>query len=114
MKDTLAIEMAPFALGENVTEEGLLEASERLEREFLSKCDGYIGRILTRSADGSFVDILFWKSASKFEEALEHAHTSGACANYFGCMAPQDAVAGKGISIFQAVKQYGFAPSIGD
>ena len=111
MNETLAIEIAPFALGEGVTEEALLQASERLEREFLSTRDGYIGRILMRAADGSFADLLFWRSASDFEKALEHAHASGACAQYFSCMAA-NAQAGEGISIFRAIRQYGVVASL--
>jgi len=106
-----AIEMAPFTLATGVSEPALLAASDQLEREFLAKADGYLGRVLVRKDEHSWTDIVFWQSAAHATKAMEQAATSEACSIYFRCMAQADHDnPGEGVTLFQAVKQYGTIP----
>ena len=108
MNQALAIEMAPFTVASEVTTEALLEASDRLEQEFLSKADGYIGRVLVRKDAGTLADIVFWRSAEHAEKAMQAVASSAACRAYFACMAAVDHdEPGDGVTLFRSLKSYG-------
>jgi hypothetical protein len=107
----LTIEMAPFVLADGVTVETLLEASERLERDFLSGADGYIGRVLVKKDRETWADIVFWESHEQAMRAMEAAVSSEACNAYFQCMAAANHDdPGQGVMHFESVKTYGSAP----
>ena len=108
MSGTMVVEMAPFAVAEGVTDAELLEASERLEREFLSRADGYVGRILARVHARQWADIVLWKSEPHVTAAMARAGESPACAAYFACMSGADHdQPGQGVSLFHAMRAYG-------
>lgn len=108
MSDTLVVEIAPFAVADGVAEQRLLEASERLEREFLAGRQGYVGRVLARLDGGQWADIVLWRSPQDVEAAMGLVGESAACSAYFSCMAGADHDApGHGISLFRAVRVYG-------
>lgn len=108
MEKALAIEVAPFALARGVTEETVLEASERLEHEFLSRADGYLGRLLVREDAKGWADIVFWKSAEHAARAMAAAAASPACSAYFQCMAGSDHdEPSSGVTLFRSMKAYG-------
>lgn len=108
MTTTLAIEIAPFRLAAGTDEATLLEASERLEREFLSRADGYLGRSLSRLPDGRWADVVLWRSVEQAEAAMGRVSESHACSAYFGCMLSEDtADPANGVSLFRAIRTYG-------
>lgn len=108
MNTELTIEMAPFTVASGITEEALLAASERLEREFLSKSDGYVGRVLVHKDTEKWADIVFWKSEAHASKAMEAVASSAACRSYFECMQEADHNdPHNGVSLFRAVKAYG-------
>jgi hypothetical protein len=111
MAQALTIEMAPFVLADGVTMEALLEASERLERDFLSQADGYLGRVLVKKDHRTWADIVFWESDEHAARAMKAASSSAVCESYFKCMTAADHDdPGHGVELFQAVKTYGSAP----
>lgn len=108
MNPELTIEMAPFSVASGITEAELLAASERLEREFLSRSDGYMGRVLVRQETGKWADIVFWKSEAHASKAMEAVASSAACRSYFECMKVADHNdSDNGVSLFHAVQAYG-------
>jgi hypothetical protein len=108
MNTDLTIEMAPFDVANGITEAELLASSERLEREFLSRADGYLGRVLVRQEAGKWADIVFWKSEAHASRAMEAVASSVACRSYFECMKEADHNEPQnGVSLFHAVKAYG-------
>jgi hypothetical protein len=108
MDTELTIEMAPFSVASGITDSALLAASERLEREFLSKADGYMGRVLARQESGKWADIVFWKSDAHASKAMEAVASSDACRSYFECMKEADhSDPHNGVSLFHAVRAYG-------
>lgn len=108
MTAALTIEMAPFTVANGITEEALLAASERLEREFLQTADGYVGRVLAREDAGQWADIVFWESAEHAAKAMEAVAQSAACRSYFECMKAADHDDPQnGVSLFHAVGTYG-------
>lgn len=108
MNQLLAIEVAPFVIADGVSVDALMEASDRLEQDFLSKAEGYIGRILVRKDTRAWADVVFWKSGEHAARAMAAVSSSAACRSYFECMKeadhddPQD-----GVTLFQAFKSYG-------
>jgi hypothetical protein len=104
----LAIEVAPFSVANGVATEALLEASDRLERDFLSSADGYIGRVLVQKDATAWADIVFWRSARHAQEAMKAAASSEACRSYFECMKEADhQEPGEGVTLFRSRKMYG-------
>lgn len=108
MTQSLAIEMAPFVLADGITVEALLEASERLERDFLSKADGYLGRLLLKQEGNAWADFVFWRCAEDAAKAMRMAPSNEACGSYFKCMAAanHDDPA-QGVTLFRSVRAYG-------
>lgn len=108
MKNELAIELAPFSVADGVSINELLQASERLERDFLSKADGYLGRVLMQKDSGTWADIVFWQSGEHASKAMEAASTSETCRAYFECMAAEDhGDPAKGVTLYRSVMTYG-------
>jgi hypothetical protein len=108
MPQSLAIEVAPFALKPNVTEEQLLVASERLEREFLQHQSGYLGRATSRLANGRWADIVLWRSEEHAMAILPLIPQNDACAAYFSCMQGADTSdPAHGVQLFRAVRSFG-------
>ena len=58
----VVIEWAPFEVREGVSDEELMQASERVQSEFLIKQKGYIKRELFRGEDNQWVDLVYWAS----------------------------------------------------
>ena len=81
--DGPVIEWAPFRLAAGVTEEELLEAAERLQRELVDGQPGFVRLELLRAADGEWVDLVLWE-----DEASARAVMDAACASEaFGSLA---------------------------
>lgn len=108
MRNELAIELAPFTVANGVSSDRLLEASERLERDFLSKADGYLGRVLVQKDSSTWADLVFWRSAEHASKAMGAAASSEACRSYFECMAAEDhSDPAKGVTLYRCLKTYG-------
>jgi hypothetical protein len=105
---TLCIEFAPFTLAPGLTEQDLFSAAEVLGRDFLSASAGYLGRALTRLADGRWADIVLWRSREDAAAAMERVSGSAACNAYFGCMVAEHTdAADHGVTLATAVQRYG-------
>lgn len=108
MNPGMAIELAPFSVAAEVTTRDLLEASDALERDFLSKARGYIGRVLVQKDTASWADIVVWASAEHAEKAMAAAATSSACRAYFQCMKQEEHdEPANGVTLFRSLKAYG-------
>lgn len=101
------IEWAPFRLRADATEARVLEASARLQRDFLEAQPGFVRRELLRGGDGQFVDIVWWTSRQAAEAAMAAAASSAACGQYFALMHEADhAEPGAGVVHFESLAQY--------
>jgi hypothetical protein len=97
------IEYAPIVLKGSVTEEALLISSEVLQRDFLTKQQGFIKRILVKKTDKEYVDIVIWDNKENADKAIENSMQSKACENYFSCMQNLDA---SGVLHFEVLAEY--------
>lgn len=108
MNHELAIELAPFKIASGIGREALLAASERLEREFLSRAEGYLGRVLVQKDAAAWADIVFWRSGAHAEKAMAEAASSKACHAYFTCMAGEEpGEPANGVTLYRSLKAYG-------
>lgn len=107
MNKTPVIEWAPFELKEGIDEAVLLEASEALQDEFLSKQPGFIRRELLRGEGRTWVDLVYWENGSAIEEAMKNVAGSPVCYRYFQLMvgANHDEPE-SGVSLFQLIRSY--------
>ena len=104
----VVIEWAPFRLRAGVTEAQLLEASEAIQREFLSGQPGFLHRELARGPDGVWADVVHWADGAAAEAAMATAATSLACRAYFELIVGANGGAdpGEGLLLMQRVRAY--------
>lgn len=80
------LEWAPFRLKGDVDEAALLAASERLQRDFLSRQQGFVRRELIKRAEGAYTDLLWWDSFAASQAAMKTAASSPAANAYASLM----------------------------
>lgn len=85
--NNVTVEWAPFTLKEGVDESKLLEAAETLQKEFLSKQEGFLKRELLKGKANRWADILHWNTKEAAEKAMGNAMNSSVCHSYFQFMA---------------------------
>ena len=78
--------LAPIKLATGKTEADLLAASERFQREFASLQPGVIRRELVRKGDGTYLDIVQFRSMKDAEEIMELEKESAVCHAFFAVM----------------------------
>jgi hypothetical protein len=103
---TTIIEWAPFSLRPGVGEADLLHRSDRLQQEFLSRQAGFLRRELLRRGAGDYVDLVWWQSLEAARAAMDNVGASGACADYFALMPPDQGEAAAGVLHFWALRSY--------
>jgi hypothetical protein len=104
MRETL--EWAPFRTKPGVTDSQLLAASEHLQKEFVSRQEGFLSRRLVRAPGGGYVDIVLWSSLELARRAMENAARSDTCSAYFSLMEADAAEAGAGVLHFECLAEY--------
>ena len=70
---------APIKLATGKTEADLLAASERFQRDFVNDQPGVLRRELVRKGDGTYLDIVQFRSMKDAEEVMELEKRSDAC-----------------------------------
>ena len=100
------LEWAPFRLKAGVDEVTLLEASERLQRDFLARQDGFVRRELIEGAEGAYVDLVWWDSFAASQGAMKKAAASAACSAYFALMDRDDGNPRDEVLLFSIVGSY--------
>jgi hypothetical protein len=106
------LEWAPFRLKPGVDEAALLEASERLQRDFLARQQGFVCRELIEIAQGSYVDLVWWESFAASQAAMKKAAGSPACRAYFAVMDCGDEDPGDQVQLLRIVGTYRPAPRL--
>ena len=90
MSKKYTVEWAPFTLAPGITEEDLFEASNALQKDFLSKQEGFVKRELLKGKDNQWVDLVYWNSKEDAEKAAKAATDSPTCFKYFQLMVAVD------------------------
>ena len=88
MKKATIIEITTFHLNNGVPGADFLQAADKMQREFLSKQDGFVQRSLTQSEDGTWRDIILWTSKKSMDQALKKAMQAEAAIPFMGLIDP--------------------------
>lgn len=75
----MQIVIAPGRLKDGVTEEAMLAASERFQREFVLDHPGVLRRVLVAGADGRYADIVFFADEAAIAEVMAAEQDSEVC-----------------------------------
>ncbi len=62
------LEFCTFKLKKGTDESQMLKAAENMEKEFLSKEDGFLGHRVLKNKDGTYVDIAFADTQEQAEK----------------------------------------------
>ncbi|MBX2850699.1 MAG: hypothetical protein KTR15_03015 [Phycisphaeraceae bacterium] len=107
LSSEVTVEWAPFEVVHGVSEETLLQASERVQHEFLAKQKGFVKRELLKGSGNLWVDVVHWASKEDAQLAIEDAASSQVCGRYFELMAGVDYEnLGEGVSHFSKIGEW--------
>lgn len=77
---------APIKLAEGKTEADLLAASAVFQRDFVAHEAGVLRRELVRKPDGSYLDIVQFRSHDDYLDVVRKEMESSVCATFFSVM----------------------------
>jgi len=106
MTTNQVLEWAPFRLKAGVDEATLLEASERMQRDFLSAQSGFVRRELIKGAEGAYTDLVWWESFAASQAAMRMAAGSAAVRTYLAVMESSCGDPRDSVSLFGIVGAY--------
>lgn len=78
--------MAPIKLAPGKTEPDLLAASALFQSNFVAHETGILRRELVRAPDGTYIDLVQFRSEADFQDVLKKEMESPDCAAYFAVM----------------------------
>ncbi|MEN0652674.1 MULTISPECIES: hypothetical protein [Hyphobacterium] len=78
--------LAPFRLAPGKTEQDLIAASSVFDRDFVSRQPGVLRRELLRKTDGSYIDVVQFRSQEDMEEVVGAEMASEVCHAFFAVM----------------------------
>ncbi|NOH97553.1 hypothetical protein [Vibrio sp. 99-70-13A1] len=77
---------APITLAEGFTEADLLAASADFQKDFVANHPGILRRELVRKVDGTYLDIVKFRSREDMEDVIEKEQSCEAAAKFFSVM----------------------------
>ena len=99
--------LAPIHLKSGVTEDELLAASDTFEASFVKKQRGILKRLLLRSKDGSYADLVFFANKAAADRVVVAEASSEECLEFFKIMEPADPnLPDMGVLSFEHIKAY--------
>lgn len=78
--------LAPIKLAKGKTEADLRAASATFQQDFVAHEPGVLRRELVRAPDGTYLDIVQFRSHEDYLDVLEKEMQSPACAAFFSVM----------------------------
>lgn len=78
--------LAPITLAKGYTEQDLLAASQNFQRDFVANQPGIVRRELVRKPDGTYLDIVQFRSQQEMLDVLEKEQCSEAASAFFSVM----------------------------
>ncbi len=85
MTNTVTV-LAPFRLARGKTEQDRFAASDGFERDSVSQQVGVLRRELVPKIDGSYIEIVQFRSREDMESVIEAENTSSVCHAFFAVM----------------------------
>ncbi len=102
----ITVEIANITLKKGVTEEQLMEASQKLQNEFVDSLKGFISRELVHLYENQYADIIHWETREDAEKAMEQASSSTACMEFFSLMEMDEANPDEGLLLYRSIASY--------
>ncbi|MEP4197993.1 MAG: hypothetical protein ABJL99_20395 [Aliishimia sp.] len=78
--------LAPIKLAEGKTEADLLTASQSFQQDFVAHEPGVLRRELVRKPDGTYLDIVQFRSHEDYLDVVKKEMESPICAQFFSVM----------------------------
>lgn len=78
--------LTPIKLAAGKTEADLLAASQKFQMDFVAHEPGVLRRELVRKPDGTYLDIVQFRSQEDFADVLKKEMESPVCAEFFSVM----------------------------
>ncbi|MEP3278716.1 MAG: hypothetical protein ABJN26_25090 [Stappiaceae bacterium] len=78
--------LAPIKLAEGKTEADLLAASKTFQQDFVAHEPGVLRRELVRKPDGTYLDIVQFRSHEDYLDVVKKEMESPVCATFFAVM----------------------------
>lgn len=75
----MQVVIAPGRLKDGVTEEAMLAASDRFQREFVVHHPGILRRVVVAGDDGRYADIVFFSDEAAIAEVMAAEQESEVC-----------------------------------
>src|SRR5688572_23916874 len=101
------IQLAPIQLKEGVSETQLLALSEAFQKDFVSKQQGILRRILVKAKHGGYADLVFFESKEDADRVATAEATSEHCLAFFDLLNPPDPnLPDMGVLSFEPLKTY--------
>lgn len=100
------VEIATIKLLPGKTEQDLLRASEKFQRDFVSGLKGFISRELVHVKDNEYADIVRWESIEDAKAVLNQEMSSDACMEFFSLMEMDETNLEAGVSRFKSLALY--------
>lgn len=97
------VQLAPFKLKAGIDEQTLFKASDEFEENFVKKQKGIIKRIFLKNVDGSYADLVFFKSKEDADRVLQAEQTSP---EFFSLMEMDETSPNMGVLSFDHIKTY--------
>lgn len=97
--------IAPIVLAKGKTERDLLEASDLFQKNFVANEPGVLRRELVRKPDGTYLDIVQFRSAADLADVMKREMESPLCVEFFAVM-DMTAEAGSEIQPYPSLKTY--------
>jgi hypothetical protein len=107
MSDGTYVMLAPIRLKQGIDEAKLVEASDVFEKKFVKRQEGIVKRMLLRTKDGAYADLVFFESRAAADRVVEAESSSEECNAFFSIMQPPDeSLPDMGVLSFEHVKTY--------
>ncbi len=84
--------LVPFRLADGISEADLLNGSDIFQAEFVDKEPGVLRRELVAKEDGSYLDIVQFRSQEDALKVMEKERTCSICHRFFSLLEMNDSV----------------------
>lgn len=98
--------LAPIKLAAGKSETDLLAASARFQQEFVNAQPGILRRELVRKSDGTYLDIVQFRSTEDAMVVMEAEKDSTVCHVFFSIMEMDDGSESADIEFYESLETY--------
>lgn len=107
MNESPYLMLARIRLRDGVNEKALIAASDTFEEKFVKRQAGIVRRLLLRAQDGTYADLVFFRSKADADRVVEVEAKSQECLEYFSLMqTPDESRPDECVLAFEHVKAY--------